>query len=79
MINVVTSNTGSSEPYLYKGEDCIFTEKMIEVKNDILNRMKTTNEDIKMKEADWEDFNNATHCINCGCKFKSEDFFLKKS
>jgi len=73
MINVVTSITGSSEPYLYRGEDCIdvFTKKMIEVKNDILNRMKTTNEDIKMKEADWEDFNNTTHCFICGCKFKS--------
>ena len=75
MINVVNSITGSSEPYLYRGEDCVdvFTKKMIEVKNNILNKRKTTNEDIKMKEADWEDFNNATHCFICGCKFKPED------
>ena len=26
-----------------------------------------------MKEADSEDFNNAIHCIICGCKLKPED------
>lgn len=35
--------------------------------------MKTTNENIRMKEADWEDFNNATNCFLCGCKFEPED------
>ena len=77
MIHVVKSTTGSSEPepYFYRGHDCVvvFTKRMIEVKDDILNKMKTTNEDIKMKEAEWGDFNNATQCFICGCKFKSED------
>lgn len=35
--------------------------------------MKTTNEDIKMKETGWEDFDNATNCFICGSKFKEED------
>ena len=47
--------------------------KLKTFKNDILNKMKTTNEDIKMKEANWEDFSNATNCFICGSKFKEED------
>ena len=79
MINVVNSITGSSESYLHRGHDCadVFTKNMIEVKNDIWNKMKTTNEYIKMKEADSEDFNNATHCLICGCKLKPEDKRLR--
>ena len=72
MINVVNSITGSSEPYLYRGEDCVdvFTKKMIEVKNNILNKRKTTNEDIKMKEADWEVLTVSFVDVNSNQKIK---------
>ena len=42
MINVVNSIDGSSEPLLYRGEDCmdVFVKKMIEVKDKIMNKMK---------------------------------------
>ena len=45
MINVVNSIDGSSEPFLYRGEDCMdaFVTKMVEVKNKIVNRMKENN------------------------------------
>ena len=39
MINVVSSFDGASEPFLYRGEDCmdVFVKKMIEVKDKIYN------------------------------------------
>ena len=71
MINVVNAITGSSEPYLYRGEDCMdkFVEKINKVREDILERMKEDKDCIET-EADWEDFNNATNCFICGNKFE---------
>jgi hypothetical protein len=42
MINVVSSIDNSSEPFLYRGEDCmdVFVKKMIEVKKKIMDKMK---------------------------------------
>ena len=41
MINVVNSIDGSSEPFLYRGEDCMdaFVNKLIEVKEKIMEKM----------------------------------------
>ena len=74
MINVVNAITGSSEPYLYRGEDCMdkFVEKINEVREGIVNRMKEVKEMI-MTEKDKEDFENATNCFICGNVFKPED------
>ena len=74
MINVVNAITGSSEPYLYRGEDCMdkFVEKINEVREDIISRMKEVKE-IIMTEKDKEDFENATTCFICGNDFKPED------
>ena len=43
MINVVNSIDGSSTPFLHRGEDCmdVFIQKIIEVKNEIMDKMKT--------------------------------------
>ena len=73
MINVVNAITGSSEPYLYRGEDCMdkFVEKINEVREDIISRMKEVKE-IIMTEKDKEDFENATTCFICGNDFKPE-------
>ena len=42
MINVVNAITGSNEPYLYRGEDCMdkFVEKMNEVREDVIKKMR---------------------------------------
>ena len=51
MINVVNSIDGSTEPFLYRGEDCmdVFVKKMIEVNDKIMEKMKE-NKDIIMKD-----------------------------
>ena len=71
MINVVSSFDGASEPYLYRGEDCmdVFVKKMIEVKDKIMEKMKE-NKDIIMRADDWMDFKTATKCFICGMDFK---------
>ena len=64
MINVVNAITGSSEPYLYRGEDCmdVFVKRMHKVKWDVFEKMKQVKDRIETEE-DWEDFNNATNCF----------------
>ena len=71
MINLVSAIDGSSDPFLYRGEDCmdVFVKKMIEVKDKIMNRMKE-NKDIIMRAGDWRDFKTATQCFICGKDFK---------
>ena len=46
MMNVVNGIYGSNEEFLYRGEDCmdVFVQKMIEVKNNIMDKM-TENKD----------------------------------
>ena len=74
MINVVSSFDGASEPFLYRGEDCmdVFVQKMIEVKDRILDKMQE-NKDIIMRAEDWRDFKTATKCFICGQAFKEGD------
>ena len=74
MINAVSSIDNSSEPFLYRGEDCmdVFVKKMIEVKNKIMDKMKE-NKDIIMRADDWRDFKTATKCFICGKDFKEGD------
>ena len=71
---VVNSIDNSSEPFLYRGEDCmdVFVKKMIEVKNKIMDKMKE-NKDIIMRADDWRDFKAATKCFICGKDFKEGD------
>ena len=54
---VVNSIDNSSEPFLYRGEDCmdVFVKKMIEIKKKIMDKMKE-NKDIIMRADDWRDF-----------------------
>lgn len=74
MINVVSAIDGSSESFLYRGEDCmdVFVKKIIEVKDKIMNRMKE-NKEIIMRADDWRDFKTATKCFICGNDFKEGD------
>lgn len=74
MINVINSIDGSSEPFLYRGEDCmdVFTDKMIEVKNKILDKMKENKPMIFNNKRQIE-FNNATKCFICGKDFQAGD------
>ena len=74
MINVVNAITGSSEPYLYRGEDCMdkFVEKINKVREDMINRMKEVKE-IIMTEKDKEDFENAKERFICGIDVKEGD------
>ena len=72
MINVVNAITGSSEPYLYRGQECMdkFVEKINKVREEVLEKMKEDKDRIET-EKDWEDFNNATNCFICGNKFEA--------
>ena len=56
MINVVNSIDGSSKPFLQRGKDCmdVFIQKLIEVKNEIMEKMKE-NKEIIMRADDWRD------------------------
>ena len=71
MINVANAITGSSEPYLYRGEDCMdkFVEKINKVREEVLEKMKEDKDRIE-SEKDWEDFNSATKCFICGNAFE---------
>ena len=74
MINVVNSIDGSSTPFLHRGEDCmdVFIQKIIEVKNEIMDKMKE-NKEIIMRADDWRDFKTAKKCFICGKDFKEGD------
>ena len=67
MICAVNSLYGSNEEFLYRGEDCmdVFVQKMIEVKEKIMGKMKE-NKDIIFNNNNRIDFNNATQCFVCG-------------
>ena len=75
MINLVNSIDGSSDPFLYRGEDCmdVFVQKMIEVKNKIMDRMKENKDMIFNNNNNRIDFNNATHRFICGKDFQAGD------
>ena len=74
MINVVNSIDGSSKPFLHRGEDCmdVFIQKIIEVKNEIMEKMKE-NKEIIMRADDWRDFKTAKKCFICGKDFEEGD------
>ena len=58
----------------YRGEDCmdVFIQKIIEVKNEIMERTKE-NKDIVKRADDWKDFKTAKKCFICGKDFKEVD------
>ena len=66
MINVVNAIYGSNEEFLYRGEDCmdVFVQKMIEVKDKIMEKMRE-NKEIIFNNNNRIDFNNATQCYIC--------------
>ena len=74
MINLVNSIDNSSEPFLYRGEDCmdVFVQKMIEVKEKVMDKMKE-NKPMLFNNNNQIDFNNATHCFICGNAFEAGD------
>ena len=74
MINLVNSIDNSSEPFLYRGEDCmdVCVQKMIEVKNKVMDKMKE-NKPMLFNNNNQIDFNNATHCFICGNAFGAGD------
>ena len=78
MINVVDGIDGSSKPFLYRGEDCmdVFIQKIIEIKNEIMDRMKE-NKEIIMNRNNWRDCNTATKCFICGKDFQQGDTKLE--
>ena len=50
----------------------VFVKKMIEVKDNIRNKMKE-NKEIIMRADDWRDFKTATKCFICGKDFQEGD------
>ena len=72
MINAVNAIDKSTEE-LYRGEDCmdVLKEKMIEINDESMEKMKENKEPIKTAK-DIEHFNNATHCFICGEKFEKD-------
>ena len=74
MINVVNSIDGSSKPFLYRGGDCmdVFIQKIIEVKDEVMEKMKE-NKEIIFNANNWRDFNTATKCFICGKDFQQGD------
>ena len=64
MINVVDAIHNSSEPFLYRGEDCmeVFTQKMIEVKDKIMEKMRE-NKPMIFNANNQRDFQMATKCF----------------
>ena len=74
MLNVVNAIDGSSEPHLYRGEDCmeVFTKKLMEIKDKIINKM-AENKPMIFNANNQIDFNNATKCFICGKDFVAGD------
>jgi len=74
MLNVVNAIDGSSEPHLYRGEDCmeVFTKKLMEVKDKIMDKMKE-NKPMIFNANNRRDFNTATKCFICGKDFQEGD------
>ena len=74
MINVVNAIDGSSEPFLYRGEDCmdVFVKNMVEAKDKIVDRMKE-NKEIIFNANNRRDFMTATKCFFCGEDFQDGD------
>ncbi len=79
IINVINSIDGSSEPFLYRAEDCMdaFTDKMIEAKERIMEKIKEGKPMIfnnnNNNNNNQIDFNNATSCFICGKDFLPTD------
>ena len=74
MIDVVNSIDGSSRPFLYRGENYmdVFIKKLIEVKDEVVEKMKE-NKEIIFNANNRRDFNTATKCSICGKDFQQGD------
>ena len=73
MINAVNAIDNSTEEF-YRGEDCmdVLKEKMIEINDESMEKMKENKEPIKTAK-DIRKVNNATHCFICGEQFEKDD------
>jgi hypothetical protein len=65
-INVVNSITGTSDAFIYRGEDCMekFYVKIKKIENNIMDELKIKKKDIMTKE-DEQNFKDATTCYLC--------------
>ena len=71
MLNVVSSIDNTYQPYLYRGEDCMymFVKQLAEIKNAICDKMNVNKPmDELNDECTYEQktiYRNATHCSIC--------------
>ena len=74
MLNVVNSIDNTSQPFLYRGEDCLdhFVNKLREIKKDIFDKMNV-NKPMDITDEQEAEFRKATVCSICNKNFKPED------
>ena len=74
MLNVVNSIDNTSQPFLYRGEDCLdhFVNKLREIKKDIFDKMNV-NKPMDITDEQEAEFRKATLCSICNKNFKPED------
>ena len=67
-LRVVRSDGFSTEPFLYRGEDCIqvFLEELKEAEVVILESLKNRNKRYSLTPKEKQDYNNADTCWICG-------------
>ena len=74
MLNVVNSIDNTSQPFLYRGEDCLdhFVNKLREIQKDIFDKMNV-NKPMDITDEQEAEFRKATVCSICNKNFKPED------
>ena len=74
MLNVVNRLDKTSQPYLYRGEDCMekFVEQLTEIKKDIFNKMNV-NKPMDISTEQEMEFRKTSRCSICNKNFKPED------
>jgi hypothetical protein len=73
-LNVVNSITGTSDAFIYRGEDCMeqFYVKIKEIENNIMDELKI-NKKIIMTKEDEQNFKDATTCYLCDERFSEKN------
>ena len=74
MLHVVHSIDNTSQPYLYRGEDCLdhLVNKLAEIKKDMFDKMNV-NKPMVITDEQEEEFRKATRCSICNKGFKPDD------
>ena len=79
MLNVVNSIDNTSQPYLYRGEDCLdhFVNKLREIKKNIFFDNMNVSKPMDITDEQEAEFRKATVCSICNNNFKPEDIKVR--